>query len=251
MSISPLDILPVFVAPFVGSFLAALAYRLPRGLGFVRGRSRCDSCGAKLAIADLIPIVSWIWLRGRCRHCGQAIAIDNLLLELAALALAVWAAFVMQGWLLWVACALGWSLALCAAIDYRHLVVPDALSLPLLLAGLGVAAALAPGRLPVHAIGAIAGFAVFAAVAWSYRRLAGRDGLGLGDAKLLAALGAWVGWPGLTSVVLFAALSGIAATVAARRLKPATEPGAPIAFGPYLGLGGWLVWLYGPLEITF
>jgi leader peptidase (prepilin peptidase)/N-methyltransferase len=251
MNAIPYALAAVIAAPFVGSFLAALAYRLPRGLGFVGGRSRCDGCGARLGIAELIPIVSWLWARGRCRHCGGAIAIDNLALEIAALGLAAWAGWVMEGWLIWATCGLGWCLLACAAIDFRHLLLPDGLTLPLLVAGLGVAGALAPGNLAGHALGAIAGFSVFAAIAWVYRRARGRDGLGLGDAKLVAALGAWVGWPGLPSVVLFAAVSAITATLAVRKFKAGGDSAQPIAFGPYLALSGWLVWLYGPLEITF
>lgn len=254
MSTIPYALSAVIAAPFVGSFLAMLAHRLPRGLGFVGGRSRCDHCAAQLGLAELIPIASWLWRRGRCRHCGSAIAVDNLMLEVAALVLALWAGWVMDGWLIWATCGLGWCLLACAAIDIRHMVLPDGLTLPLLLAGLAVAGTLTPENLTGHALGAIAGFIVFAGIGWAFRRLSGRDGLGLGDAKLVAALGAWVGWAGLASVVLFAAIAAIAVTLALRRLASGGAGGGggePIAFGPYLALAGWLVWLYGPLEITF
>ncbi len=251
MSLDPIDYLPIIAAPFFGSFMAALAYRLPRGTGIMAGRSRCDGCLATLSIAELLPILSWLWQRGRCRHCGQAIAIDNLVLEILALGLALWAALVTEGWLFWATCGFGWCLAVCAAIDFRHMILPDLLTLPLLLAGLAAAGAFAPGNLASHVIGAIAGFAVFLAVEWIFRRLTGREGLGLGDAKLLAAIGAWVGWPGLPSVVLCAAVTAILVTVGARKFKITAGGGGPIAFGPYLALGAWLVWLYGPLEIIF
>lgn len=96
------DYLPLLAAPFIGSFLAALAYRMPRNMGFVFGRSRCDDCGATLKPVDLMPILSWLWHRGRCGYCGQAIAVDNLLLELSALAVAIWASVILDGWLFWV-----------------------------------------------------------------------------------------------------------------------------------------------------
>ena len=251
MSPVPIDYLPIIAAPFLGSFMAALAYRLPRGTTILIGRSHCEACQSTLAVTELMPIVSWLWQRGRCRHCGQAIAIDNLVLELLALGLAIWASMVTDGWLFWATCGFGWCLAVCGAIDVRHMLLPDVLTVPLLIAGLAVAAAIAPANLPAHLIGALAGFAVFIAIGWFFRRLTGREGLGMGDAKLLAAAGAWLGWPGLPSVVLFAAASGILATVITRNFKFAKDGGAPIAFGPHLGLGAWLVWLYGPLEITF
>jgi leader peptidase (prepilin peptidase)/N-methyltransferase len=245
-----INALPLVAAPLVGSFLAAVAYRLPRGLGFVAGRSRCDGCGTVLGGLELVPIVGWLWRRGRCGHCGGAIAVDNLVLELAALVLAVWAWTVLDGWLLWAGCGFAWCLALAAAIDARHQVLPDGLTLPLLLAGLAVAAALDSTMLADHALGAVAGYGAFALIAWLYRRIRGQEGLGLGDAKLLAAIGAWVGWPGLPSTVLYGALAAIVASIAFRKAG-LVQAAQPIPFGPFLAIGGWLVWLYGPLEITF
>jgi leader peptidase (prepilin peptidase)/N-methyltransferase len=128
-----------------------------------------------------------------------------------------------------------------AVIDARRMILPDVLTLPLIPLGLGLAWHEAP-PLADRAIGAVAGFAVFALLAEGYRRWRGRDGLGLGDAKLLAGAGAWVGWQSLPSVVLIAALSGL---VWALVLRPPID--RPIPFGPFLAFGFWLVWRFGPL----
>lgn len=242
-------------APFAGSFLANLAVRLPAGAGIVRGRSRCPHCATTLGVADLVPILSWLVLKGRCRHCRAAISPFYPLFEAACLAIALWAALVVPGWPVWPACLLGWLLLTLAEIDRCHLLLPDVITLPLLGLGLAVTFVLAPYRLPAHAIGAAAGFAAFALIAWAYRRLRGRDGLGLGDAKLLGAAGAWLGWQALPTVVAFAAglaLAAVLANRAAATLRgagavPAIAADRQIAFGPFLSAAIWLVWLYGPL----
>lgn len=139
-----------------------------------------------------------------------------------------------------VGCLLGWVLLALAVIDQRHMVLPDELTLP--LAGLGLAGAWLddPAALPAHAAGAVLGFLCFAAVGLLYRRWRGCDGLGLGDAKLLAAAGAWVSWSGLPSVVLIAALLGLGTALVRRLPRRARLP-----FGPGLAAATWLVWLDG------
>jgi len=240
----------LFVAPVIGSFLGLLAGRLPRGKPVAWGRSQCEQCGQALGAKDLVPIASWLWLRGRCRYCGGTIGGFVLAIELATIAVVAWAATETSGWTLVASCALGWTLLLLAAIDWQTQLLPDALTLPLLVAGLIVTCALAPNSWADHAIGAIAGFTAFAALAYFYRILRGRDGLGLGDAKLAAALGAWVAWEGLPTLVLWASLLGLCwallRAAGGRRLNFADK----IPFGPFLALGGWLVWLYGPLMAT-
>jgi len=136
-----------------------------------------------------------------------------------------------------------------ALIDFEHQILPDALTLPLVAAGLVVAWLAQPRAILDNAAGAAIGYALFSLVAWAYRRWRGRDGLGAGDAKLLAALGAWVGASGLPSVVLLASLMALAAALAVRsfRLKGALHD--RVAFGPALAAAGWLVWLYGPVVL--
>ena len=168
---------------------------------------------------------------------------------MAALAVAAWSLAVLPGWLAWASCALAWSLIALAVIDARHLLLPDALTLPLVPAGLAVAWAVDPAQLPDHALGAAAGFLTLAAVGLAYRRLRGREGIGLGDAKLFAAAGAWVSWGGLPSVLLLAAAGALAGHLLGARLTGRRLEGRELPFGPYLAAALWLVWLYGPLVV--
>lgn len=243
-------ILALLVAPFVGSFLGVVVERLPEARPIWLARSRCDHCGAPLGARDLIPVLSWLARRGRC-GCGKVrLSAFYPGIELAALAVAVPAALVLSGWLLWVSLALGWTLLALAAIDLRHYLLPDALTLPLIPAGLAVAWLIEPGRLGDHALGAVAGFMGFAVIAWLYRRLRRREGLGLGDAKLLGAGGAWLGWQALPGVVLIAALGGLALALAGAAGGGKLTATSRIAFGSCLALAFWLVWLFGPVVLA-
>jgi len=224
-----------------------LVTRLPAGRAIAWGRSVCDHCGHKLSPADLVPIASWLAARGRCRYCGARITPLYLVLELGALGITIWAATVSEGWVLWASCVLGWYLLALVAIDFRDGLLPDALTLPLIPLGLLVAYLEDPASVWPHATGALAGFLVFALVRWLYRRLRSRDGLGLGDVKLLAAAGAFVSWEGLPSVVLIAAVAGLAMALVSAALGRRIALDQRLPFGPGLCLGLWLVWLYGPL----
>jgi len=241
----------VALAPLFGSLLSMVDSRFPDWRGIAFGRSRCDRCGGALCVQDLVPVASWLALLGQCRRCGGAIGARPLAIELAAVAIAAWAATAFDGAMLAVACVLGWTLLALAVIDIRHLVLPDALTLPLLAAGLAVAAAGEPGALADSVVGAVGGYAAFAVVAAAYRGARGRAGLGGGDAALLAAAGAWVTWTGLASVVLVASVAGLAAAVVLARLRHRPlRADARLPFGPFLALGLWLTWLYGPLTLA-
>ena len=243
-------LLPVLVAPFVGSFLGLVVTRLALGGRVVFGRSACPDCHHRLGPADLVPLFSWLAARGRCRHCGGAIGAIYPGIELAALVVAAWAATLVSGWLLWASCLLGWALLALSVIDWRHQALPDRLTLPLLAVGLAVAYGARPDGLADHLAGAAVGFAAFALIGWLYRRSRGREGLGLGDAKLLAAAGAWLSWTGLPGVVMVAAATALTGLALRRALAGlALRPDTRLAFGPYLALGTWLVWLYGPITI--
>jgi len=245
-----LPIVMCVLAPFVGSFLGLLAVRLPGRRDVISGRSRCDRCGATLRARDIVPFASWLLLRGRCRYCGEPIGMFAPFMEISALALAAWAALATTGCVLIATCLFGWILLTLAATDWRAFLLPDALTLP--LAVLGFLAALAFDRdgLLDHLIGGAAGFIVLAAIAFAYRRLRGRDGLGLGDAKLLGAVGMWVAWQGLLTVVLYAAIAALAVILARALLGQAPSATMRIPFGAYLAAGAWLVWLYGPLSLS-
>jgi leader peptidase (prepilin peptidase) / N-methyltransferase len=241
--------LALVLAPFVGSFLGVVVERLPAGRPIAFGRSACDHCGETLRARDLVPLVSYLALRGRC-SCGRArLSWQHPGIELAALAIALSAATVLSGWLMWVSLGLGWTLLTLAAVDSRELVLPDVITLPLIPVGLVVAWMIDPRLLVGHAVGALAGFVTFAAIAGAYRRVRGRDGLGLGDAKLLAAAGAWLGWQALPSVVMIAAASGLALALATSLGGGKLVMTSRIAFGPHLALAFWLVWLFGPVVI--
>jgi len=242
------------LAPFIGSFLGVLIRRWPAGRPVAYGRSCCDHCGAPLAPRDLVPLVSWLLARGRCRRCKAPIGEFYPLVELAALGVVVWAGTLDTEAALWLDCLLGWGLLTLAWIDAEHLLLPDILTLPLILFGLGAAWYLLWPPLVDAAAGAAVGYLSFRLLALAYRWLRGRDGLGAGDAKLLAAGGAWLGWQALGDVVLGAALAGILWFIATRRPgtdeprsdePPAAGP-AELPFGPALAVAIWIVRLYGP-----
>jgi leader peptidase (prepilin peptidase)/N-methyltransferase len=245
--VTPGSILALLIAPFVGSFLGVVVERLPAGRPIALARSTCDRCGETLAARDLVPLLSWLARRGRC-GCGKIwLGAFYPGIELAALAVALSAALVLSGWLLWASLALGWTLLALAAIDLRHHLLPDLLTLPLIPAGLAVVWLVDAARLPDHAVGAAAGLIGFVLIAWLYRRLRHREGLGLGDAKLLAAGGAWLGWQALPGVVALAAVVALAVALAGALAGGKLGATTKIAFGPHLALAIWLVWLYGPL----
>jgi leader peptidase (prepilin peptidase)/N-methyltransferase len=243
-------VLVIIMAPVIGSFLGVLIERLPQGRSVVVARSACDTCHHVLGPLDLVPIVSYLAARGRCRHCGALIGRFPLMIELAALVPALWAASLDDGLRLWADCGLGWTLLALSWIDWRHMILPDVLTLPLLLAGLGVALFLDPGNIVDHAAGAAIGYLLFIGVAWAYRRTRGRDGLGEGDAKLLAAAGAWVTWSGLAQVMLIAAVVGLLVALAGSLAGKKFGAQTALPFGPCLAVGIWLVWMYGPLLLA-
>jgi leader peptidase (prepilin peptidase)/N-methyltransferase len=243
------DWLLLLVAPVIGSFLGVLIRRLPDARPIAWARSACEWCGASLTARDMVPLLSWIATRGRCRHCGHRLGWFYPAVELAALAAAAVALIFDRGLAAWLDALLGWWLLTLAWIDLRRWLLPDVLTLPLVLAGLAAALALAPSELLGRALGALFGWLVFEAVAWSYRRLRGREGLGGGDAKLLAAAGAWVGAAALPSVVLIAAGAALVAAALMQLAGARLHAQSALPFGPFLAVALWLVWLLGPLPL--
>ena len=241
----PAFLAPLIAAPFIGSFLGVLVRRLPTGRTVVLGRSSCEACSHPLGVAELVPIASFLWQRGRCRHCGAPIAREHLWIELAAILVPASAAYFEPDALwLWVDCVLGWGLLALGWIDWVHLRLPDVLTLPLVLAGLAATVWLDPADTTDHAIAAAAGYGSLRLISLAYRAWRKRDGLGEGDAKLLAASGAWVGLAGLGPTLFIAALTGVvAAMLRGGHLRAHTV----VPLGTCLALGTWVVriWLVG------
>ena len=240
-------LLATALAPFIGSFLGVVVTRHRSPAAIVIGRSHCDDCGIPLHAAELVPILSWTLCRGRCRYCGNTIGLFYPLIEVAAIAIPVWLAIDhLHGREFWISCTLGWTLLCLSAADIRYLVLPDFLTLPLVVGGAFVNWALNLATVEDCVVGAVGGFLFVFAIREAYFFLRKREGIGLGDAKLLAAAGAWVTWTGLPSVIVIASVSGlvIALTGSGRtRLSSSYR----IPFGAFLCGGWWLVWLYGPL----
>ena len=234
-----------------GSFLGLVSLRMPRGEGFVGGRSRCRGCDRPLGPWRLIPLWSYLVSRGRCVDCGAAISIRYPVMELAGAAIGVCAGLTQPtpaAALLTV--LLGWQLLLVAVVDGEHFWLPDRLTLPLLATGVLAAATLDRLTLVDSLTGAAIGFGGLWLVAHAYRTLRGREGLGGGDPFLLAAGGAWTGWIGLPGVLLWSALAGLS-VVAARLLTGGRVSGSDrLPFGVFLALGVWLTWLLGPLGLS-
>jgi len=208
----------------------------------------CDSCEHVLSSVELIPILSWTWLRARCGYCGEPLGFFHPAIELSAVAVVLSGASATSGWVLAASCVLGWTLLALALTDWQVYILPDPLVLFLLLSGLAASCLIDLGTVHDHIVGAASGFVAFVGLAWLYRRVRRREGMGFGDAKLLASLGAWVGWEGLPGTIFIAAGAGLLC-VAARSVliaKPSLSDRLP--FGSFLAVGGWLTWLYGPLS---
>lgn len=235
----------------VGSFLAAVSVRLPAEEDVVLKRSHCRSCGATLRPWHLVPVVSWLALRGRCGVCRAGISPRYPLIELAAGLIGVWAAVNGGGWVMMAATAmLGWQLLLIALIDAEHFWLPDELTFPLIATGIGAAALIGRGWPVDQMIGAVAAFAILWGIAWAYRAWRKRDGLGGGDPFLFAGAGAWVGWIGLPSVLLWACAVGFSLVAARLIVRRRVRGDDRLPFGTLLAVGIWLVWLYGPLGLS-
>lgn len=233
----------ILAGPFVGSFVGLVSLRAPAGQPFVFGRSACQSCARPLAPRDLVPLLGYLLQRGRCRTCRAVIPRRYPLLEAACLAIGLLSAQA-DGPLALATAVLGWWLLLIALIDAEHMLLPDTLTLPLIVAGLGVATMRAPASWLDHLIGAVAGFAALWLVAFVYRRLRGIDGLGDGDPRLFAAAGAWLGWMALPSVLLGATLLALGFVLAQHLRGRALGAQDALPFGPFLAAAIWGLWLW-------
>lgn len=211
--------------------------------------SHCPHCKTSIRAWHNLPVVGYLMLRGRCAACGARISLQYPAIEIAAAILAV-VTIARFGATAWGGCMVGvsWMLLAMAAIDFRTQLLPDALTLPLLWAGLLASVVhLAPDAAPTPTdaiVGAAAGYGVLWAVFQAFRLATGKIGMGHGDFKLAAALGAWLGWAQLPLAVLAASLGGAlvgGALIASGRLPR----GAAMPFGPWLAFGGWLAMVAG------
>jgi leader peptidase (prepilin peptidase)/N-methyltransferase len=214
-------------------------------LGLARPSSRCPACQHRIRAHENIPVISWLMLRGRCSACKVSISPRYPLVELLCAVL-----FAAIGWrigaqpivLAW--CAFAAVLVALSMIDWDTTVLPDALTLPLLWAGL--LAATLGWTIPLSSavIGACAGYLSLWAVYWFFKLATGKEGMGYGDFKLLAALGAWLGWQALLPIVLLASVLGAVVGIA-MKVGGALREGRYVPFGPFLAGAGLLVMLAG------
>ena len=251
----------------VGSFLNVVIHRLPRMLerdwaaqcaelrgepvpeppayNLVVPRSACPSCGHAISAIENVPVLSWLALRGRCASCGTRISARYPAVELVAAtlgAIAIW--HFGPTWTGLAACGLLWTLLALTFIDFDTQYLPDDITLPLIWAGLVANLFGLFVTLREAVIGAIAGYLALWSVYWAFKLVRGKEGMGYGDFKLLAALGAWLGWKVLPAIVLVSsavgAIVGIALIVVVRR-----DRHQPMPFGPYLAIAGAIALFYG------
>lgn len=225
----------LLIAPFVGSWLGVLVRRWPEGRSVAWSRSQCEECGHSLGPFDLMPLASFVLLRGRCRHCTVLIDRFHPMIELAALVVAAVVVAIDGNRTAWLDAILGWALLTAAWIDAETFRLPDAITLPLILAGLGVTWLYAPAAVYDHAMAAALGYLGFRLLNDVYRMIRHRDGIGSGDAKLLAAAGSWLGVVALPHVILSAGIIGIG-MIAVRDGFAGLHANRSIAFGPALAL---------------
>lgn len=248
-------VMSAVLGAMTGSFLGVVAERVPamvmedEGCGnLLFPGSHCPVCQHSLRAWENIPLLSWLFLRGCCSQCRTAIPLRIFLIELfAALFFGVtaWYAPDVQALLaLWVLAAFLLPLAM---IDAQHQLLPDCLTQPLLWAGLLFHTFSHSLPLRDALFGAVAGYLSLWLVYWAFRLATGREGLGYGDFKLLAALGAWCGWQALPSVELIAALSGIVGYFLFKNLNKNNQT---IFFGPYLSAAGMIVFIGQVFAVT-
>jgi len=255
----------------VGSFLNVVIHRLPlmmerewqcqcaelRGedmpelghLTLATPRSRCPSCGHAISALENIPVISWLVLRGKCSSCHTGISIRYPIIEaMTGLLTAFSAAHYGFGWMALGAILFTWALISLTFIDFDTKYLPDSITLPLLWGGLLFNLSGTFTDLQSAVVGAMAGYLALWSVYWAFKLITGKEGMGYGDFKLLAALGAWQGWQMLPLIILLSsmvgAIVGILLIILAKRGRD-----VPIPFGPYLATAGLIALFWGK-ELT-
>lgn len=253
----------------VGSFLNVVIYRLPVMMerswkaecaecfpeanisvdedvfNLVLPRSRCPQCNHLIGSMENIPLISWLWQKGRCKHCSCKISARYPSVEmLTGLMSLMVALFVPFGWPVVFALIFTWVLISLTFIDFDTMLLPDQLTLPLIWLGLLVNMSGMFVGLQDAVLGAVFGYLSLWSIYWGFKLLTGKEGMGYGDFKLFAALGAWFGWQALPLIILLASFSGAIigiAVIAASKDKTSR----PMPFGPYLTIAGWIYLVYG------
>ena len=246
------------VAPSAATPAAPAAARESAGAAYnlVTPRSACPACAAPIKARHNLPVLSWLLLRGRCAACGAGISVRYPVVELATAVLSACVAWHF-GYCASAFCALfvTWALIALTGIDIDHQLLPDGITLSLLWAGLLASVVIGPDAqhaLPAAPrdaiIGAVAGYSSLWLVFHVFRLVTGKEGMGYGDFKLYAALGAWLGWKILPLVILLSAATGAVLGIGMIVLR-GRDRSAPMPFGPYLAAAGWLAMLYGDAMI--
>ncbi len=253
----------------IGSFLNVVIVRLPRMLhdswtaqcydylkqpippekakpyNLVFPRSHCPHCQHMISALDNIPILSFLFLKGRCRNCRAAISWRYPLTEAATALLSILVAYRFGfTWQAMAALILTWSLIALTLIDFAEQLLPDDITLPLLWLGLVLNSQSLFVSLPDALYGAIAGYLFLWGVYWLFKLLTHKEGMGYGDFKLLAMLGAWIGWQMLPIIILLSSVVGVIVGLSLIASKRLTKD-QPIPFGPYLAMAGWLSLMWG------
>ncbi|WP_311270271.1 A24 family peptidase [Sphingobium sp. WCS2017Hpa-17] len=223
-----------------GSFLSTIILRWPEGRSVMRGRSACDGCGRTLGACDLIPLLSAMLQLGSCRSCGARIDPLHGRVEAACAIIGALAIGGLPnlGGLAWA--LLGWLLLTLAILDWRHFWLPDALTLPLAFLGFTAGMWATDVSMSDRIVGAVIGYGALLVIALGYKALRGREGLGLGDAKLLGALGAWFGWQTLPFILLIASLLGLMGMLVTGGARQRT---ARVPLGTFLALAALPAWI--------
>ena len=252
----------------VGSFLNVLVWRLPKMLkrewraqahevlglpaepsgstyNLALPHSCCPHCDHPIRPWENIPLLSYLFLRGRCAHCRGAISARYPFTELASgITCAVVAWHFGFGWQAAAVMVVSWGLLAMSLIDADHQLLPDILVLPLLWLGLIINAFSLLTTLPDALWGAVIGYMSLWTVFWLFKLITGKEGMGYGDFKLLALLGAWGGWQILPMTLLISSLVGVFVGLVLMRLRK-TQASTPMPFGPYLAIAGWIALLWG------
>ncbi len=256
----------------IGSFLNVVIYRLPKMMeqqwaaesasiagtelpvqepfNLMVPRSRCQQCGHQITWLENIPVVSYLFLNGKCSSCGTPIGIRYPMVELATGALFTWCAWHWNGAstaFLW--CGFAAAVVALAMIDWDTTLLPDDITLPLLWVGL-IAAALGLNSVTLSSAvwGAVGGYLSLWIIYWAFKLATGKEGMGYGDFKLFAALGAWFGWQALVPIILMASVIGAIIGVALK-FSTGLREGGYIPFGPFLAGAGLTAMIFGPQSI--